>query len=437
MCRDRRGSRHARPRGLRSWASLAALLVLVSPRVTVAEPDEAPEPLDPSRLEFAVLPALNYDSDLGLGVGAAVVLAQFDPLYAPYRWRLEAVLLTRLQLVEGAIEAPFHDHYVALDVPQLAGGALRLNLLAAFQRITTAGWYGLGSEAPLASASDDRRFQQFERTSPSLRGVARLAIGGARGELQLFGGAEVSHSWMSLYPGSLLERDAARATRPASADDGVLSALVHGTDDHWLVLLLLGLIWDSRDHETVPSSGALHELSLRASPGVDERLGYAGLTLSVAGYWPLYDEHLVLAARLVGDVLFGAPPVYALASFGGLRSVDGPGGTASTRGVLLHRFHGKLKVLGNAELRARFITVELFEQRIELGAAVFADGGRVWADTEARVLDGRALDGGSWAAGLGGGLRYRWGETFLVRAELGYSPTDGTTGLYIDINQVF
>jgi hypothetical protein len=405
--------------------------------VTVAEPHEAPEPLDPSRLEFAVLPALNYDSDLGLGVGAAVVLAQFDPLSAPYRWRLEAVLLTRLQLVAGAIEAPFHDHYVALDVPQLAGGPLRLNLLAAFQRITTAGWYGLGSEAPLASASDDRRFQQFERTSPSLRGVARLAIGGARGELKLFGGAEVSHSWMSLYPGSLLERDAARATRPVSADDGVLSALVHGTRDHWLVLLLLGLIWDSRDHETVPSSGALHELSLRASPGVDERLGYAGLTLSVAGYWPLYDEHLVLAARLVGDALFGTPPVYALASFGGLRSVDGPGGTASTRGVLLHRFHGKLKVLGNAELRARFLDFVLFEQRIELGAAVFADGGRVWADTEARVLDARPLDGGSWAAGLGGGLRYRWGETFLVRAELGYSPTDGTTGVYIDINQAF
>ena len=264
-----------------------------------------------------------------------------------------------------------------------------------------------------------------------------MAPGGARGELKLFGGAEVSHSWMSLYPGSLLERDAARATRPASADDGVLSALVHGTDDHWLVLLLLGLIWDSRDHETVPSSGALHELSLRASPGVDERLGYAGLTLSVAGYWPLYDEHLVLAARLVGDALFGTPPVYALASFGGLRSVDGPGGTASTRGVLLHRFHGKLKVLGNAELRARFLDFVLFEQRIELGAAVFADGGRVWADTEARVLDARPLDGGSWAAGLGGGLRYRWGETFLVRAELGYSPTDGTTGVYIDINQAF
>lgn len=424
-------------RGARGRACVFALTLVLSlcrPGSALAEP---PPPPDPHRLEFAVLPALNYDSDLGLGVGAAVVLAQFDPRSAPYRWRLEAVLLTRLQLVEGGLEAPFHDHYVALDVPQLAGGALRLNLLAAFQRITTAGWYGLGSEAPLASASDDRRFQQFERTSPSLRGVARLAIGGARGELQLFGGAEVSHSWMSLYPGSLLARDAARAERPASADDGVLSALVHGTRDHWLVLLLLGLIWDSRDHETVPSSGALHELSLRASPGVDERLGYAGLTLSVAGYWPLYDEHLVLAARLVGDALFGAPPVYALASFGGLRSVDGPGGTASTRGVLLHRFHGKLKLLGNAELRSRFLDFELFEQRIELGAAVFADGGRVWADTEARVLDGRALDGGSWAAGLGGGLRYRWGETFLVRAELGYSPTDGTTGVYIDINQAF
>lgn len=416
------------------------------------EPPSAGEALDPHRLEIAGLPAINYDSDLGLGLGAVLVLAKFDPGVTPYRWRLEALALVALKTEPSGLTIPFHNHSALLDVPGLLDGVLRLNLQASFRRLSTSGWYGFGSESIPRSVSAAElsldpalsRYHQYERTSPSLRAIARarvhdepVPIGLSR--LEVFGGAEISRSWIALYPKSLLEADRDRARSASTAGDRVLAELLHGTEDHWQLLLLAGLLWDTRDHETVPSRGGLHELSVRASPAVDAGLAYVGFTLSTTWFWTLLDPYLVLATRMIGDVIAGEPPLYALSSFGTLFPTSGPGGSYSTRGVLLDRFHGQIKLLGNLELRARLLFFELFEQRLELGGAIFSDVGRVWADFSGRELDGRPLDGPFFhlQAAFGGGLRFRWGETFLLRAEVGHAPTDRTTSVYVDINQAF
>jgi len=39
--------------------------------------------------------------------------------------------------------------------------------------------------------------------------------------------------------------------------------------------------------------------------------------------------------------------------------------------------------------------------------------------------------------GTGAGLRVRWGETFLIRFDGAYSPTEHTPGFYVDIGHVF
>ncbi|MDP6944829.1 MAG: hypothetical protein QF464_11820 [Myxococcota bacterium] len=39
--------------------------------------------------------------------------------------------------------------------------------------------------------------------------------------------------------------------------------------------------------------------------------------------------------------------------------------------------------------------------------------------------------------GVGGGVRIQWGETFVLRADLGWSPNDSNTGVYVDVGHAF
>ncbi|HEY0133386.1 MAG TPA: hypothetical protein VGB85_04880 [Nannocystis sp.] len=52
-------------------------------------------------------------------------------------------------------------------------------------------------------------------------------------------------------------------------------------------------------------------------------------------------------------------------------------------------------------------------------------------------LGREGIDGGTFKVGTRGGLRVRWGETFLVRFDGAYSPTEGTPRFYVDIGHVF
>ena len=181
------------------------------------------------------------------------------------------------------------------------------------------------------------------------------------------------------------------------------------------------------------------ELSSRWSPGVQDELRYAGFFLGARYFLSLLEDRLVFATRLVADLLVGQVPLYGLSSFGALNPTDGPGGTRSLRGVLLQRYVGKIKLLGNFELRGRLFTDSLLGQRFRFGLSAFFDAGRVWADYQGRRLDGRRLDGPfpELHTGVGGGLHMVWGETFVIRGQFGYSPSDATTGVYIDIGHAF
>ena len=64
------------------------------------------------------------------------------------------------------------------------------------------------------------------------------------------------------------------------------------------------------------------------------------------------------------------------------------------------------------------------------------DVGRVWTELPPgnRRFDG---DGPGLKLGVGAGPRLQWGETFLIRIDLAWSPDADPIGVYFDVSHVF
>jgi hypothetical protein len=364
------------------------------------------------------------NTDIGFLFGAYGALARFEPGYWPYRWKMEAVISLTVKEGPDGAELPVHNHGVAIDVPGLLGGRVRILSDLAFARDIDARYFGVGNaSSSLRGPRDGRRRYQYVRSEPTARLMSRIKLW--RG-FDLLAGVRGRYELIEPYSGSKLAEDAgAGGSKP----------VVHGASNHAIVLGYVGLLLDTRDHETTPSRGMLHELSFRASGG--EGVAYGGATFNARFFVPLLGPRLVLGARLMADVMFGAPPFYELSRAGGFVILDSPGGKYGIRGVPSGRYHGPFKMIAGAELRAMLVSFGLFGQRFRLGAAAFGEAGRSWSTPE---LDGPAL---GLKFGVGGGPRIHWGETVVVRADFAYSPDaevspgDTPLGIYVEIGQSF
>lgn len=412
-------------------------------------------PPKPDRIEVGALPALSYDTDLGLGFGLIASVARFSPGYRPYRWRLELLLSANAKRAPGrGIEVPFHDDYLNLDFPGLASDRLRITARVGFRKFADTGYYGFGNgsiaEEPwtgldpdddLAAYQAARRYHKFDHIYPLVLFNARIQLWDRstteqRRRIEALVGLNWTYNVVRPYPGSLLEQDIA-LKQMGTADGETLANLLRGTDPHALLVLSAGALFDTRDHEYTPTRGTFTELTARASPGVQQDLRYVAFTLNSAWYQALYGEWLSFALRGVADVIAGDAPFYELTRFGALMPRDGPGGGWSLRGVPRQRYAGKIKLIQNLELRSIFWKFRIRKSLFAVGAVAFLDAARIWADFSRTELAGASLDGGTFKLGTGGGLRVRWGETFLVRFDGAYSPTDRTSGFYVDVGHVF
>jgi outer membrane protein assembly factor BamA len=419
-------------RGLSAFVVLASLASGTAAAVGAPKKEQTTkdERLDPHRLEWGVMPAVAGNSDIGFGFGAVGTMTRFSPDRAPHGWKLTALIfMTVKEAADGGTELPYHDDWIKLDLPGLADGRLRLGLKLSFGRFTTTGYYGMGNAAPYFEErlETQPRYYQYDHILTGLAGAARLEI---YSRLQLMAGAKAVYDWVNIYQDSLLEQD-------LRVGDAETRELLRGAEDHFTAQMELGFVWDSRDHEFVPTRGMFHEISWRFAPGTTagSNTAYGGLNLTGRFYQAIWGERLVFAARLLLDMLVGLPPFFELANHGGLDPAGSVGGGWGVRGVPLQRYHGKVKLLTNVELRAKLLPFSVLGQRFNLGVVAFTDAGRVWADWSSPPhLDGSGV---GIKVGLGGGLRLQWGEAFLIRADVAWSPDARPVGFYVDVFHVF
>lgn len=375
--------------------------------------------------EYGVLPFIGGDTDIGLGVGLLGNVASLDPRYEPFKWRAElgAFLSSKLGADGTEKRLTFQDYYVAFVAPEILAGRLRLEIRPSFTREGTLKYYGVGnaSRAP-AEHVPSRDF--YERTHPTLLSRARVKMAET---LFVEAGASYTYNSLRVDPQSRLAADLAAGLDP-------LGETNPEADAHGVALFEVALMYDSRDQEIDPEAGQFHAVRLRVSPAMGEHAPYSyqGLNGTARFYLPLAQRRVTIALRTVADLLLGEAPFYELSRFDETSAI---GGLRGVRGVPAQRYYGKAKLFANLEARVRAAEFSLWKKPYILGIAAFLDGGRLWSDlSPSAALDGRGV---GLKYGVGAGLRVQRGKTFVVRADLAWSPDARPISGYLAAGHMF
>ena len=427
--------RSARRRHLHAWQCLAVLAISTATvrSVFAGNPLNSSEKVAPpsaaappeGKNEFTAVPVAGGTSDIGVGAGFFAALTRNRAGYTPYAWNIEAAGFISFLVVDKALVLPYTDVYSKLTVDRLLGGPLQLDIRPSFTNELTLNYYGMGNASSATPpAGMTSKYFEYSRTHPEVLLDVRFKI------LDHFAGRvglRYIESFFDIPADSKLGVD----IRSASAE---VKSLIGPTRTEGAALVRYGLQFDDRDNEASPHTGFFDEIAFNLSPGGIPSLPfrYAEASINMRAYVPLFSKRVTLALRVVGDVLFGDVPFYELS-----RAVDtyAVGGSNGVRGVPAQRYRGKVKVIGNMELRVRLFDIRPFGKLFTVGAAGFLDGGRVWADTRPHPeLDGSTLN---LKYGIGGGLRLMSGTAFVLRADVAWSPDATPVGGYVIAGECF
>ncbi len=170
----------------------------------------------------------------------------------------------------------------------------------------------------------------------------------------------------------------------------------------------VGYVADSRNSKVLPSSGGLFELELRGFKGLN---GYSRdfvqATVGATTYQKLDPSGVfVISNRIGGGVTFGKVPFYNALFLG---SHD------NLMGFRKYRFAGEHMLFNNLQARIRLTRLSNYILPGELGLTGFFDAGKVWA---------RGFNTNTIHTGVGGGLYFFPLDLALIKIQVGHS-TEG------------
>jgi outer membrane protein assembly factor BamA len=394
-------------KGVTSAVLVAALLV----RSGVAHAQEAP---GPTGWEPNGLPALNYDSDEGFGYGALLELYNYgNGGHSPYRFTIQPTVF----LTTGGRR----DFTLFFDAPHLLPAGWRIDVDLGSEKQIATPYYGPGNATIYDESLEDEHGQYYYRFGRTRRGVAtnlQRAVAGL--PLRILLGVGLNKTTIEVQPEdaveTLLRQDYTERTVPSG----------------WTNHVRIGLVWDTRDQETGPTSGAWTEILVQGVPEfLGSETGYIRWTFADRRYFPL-GGRVTFANRFMIQDIDGVAPFYdqylVQSSF---KSQEGLGGAKTLRGIPKNRYVGKGMFLWNAELRWRVGDFEMLGRSLHVVLSGFVDSGRVWEDGlqwESLVTD--------LHTGVGGGVRVGVGENFVVALDLGHS-SEATAPFYIGLGYLF
>lgn len=221
-------------------------------------------------------------------------------------------------------------------------------------------------------------------------------------------------------------------------------------------LLKFGVVYDTRDNEHSTTKGMWSEAIILTAPGfIGNDFSYTKITLTHRQYFNLYKKKVTLAYRLnyqgliAGEVPFYMMPFY----FRSLDTKDGLGGSKTLRGIKRNRVVGDGAVLANIELRYKFLETVLFNQNFSITIGAFTDAAQVvqlhpfdtdgvtvsYGKTVEENIEDLEYSDESVHISYGFGLHIALNHNFVIAVDYGFAanPQDGGTGLYIGLDYLF
>lgn len=396
----------------------------------VADPEAPPTP-DP--FEWVVLPVVSYDADSGAGAALLALLYWNDPKYDPYRDHLliYTYVTTKLMQVHGL----GWEHLGLFGRPKV-----RLRIGTNITITTSDNYCGVGNSADCSKSraraylkdeegldADTREFKdalgnfyKIRNFIPTVGFDLRWPVTSRIPDLRAF----VAWRGTWFIPGEVGKRGPyAHSLFKGDHPDG---------ERGFLSGIEVGFLHEKRDQERQPTSGHVLSLSLRASTiALGSDWDYVGFNATAIGYIPLgKKKKVVIAARGVLDFMVGEGSVYSLSTVGGLFTQRGYGGSSLGRGIRQARYIGRIKGIGQTELRW---TMFGRPGRFQFGSHAFVDVGWVGYDWSDFRGDRRRL-----LPGFGGGLTATWRKNFLVRLDAATSALeDWAPSFYLNLTQPF
>ena len=206
-------------------------------------------------------------------------------------------------------------------------------------------------------------------------------------------------------------------------------------------LIKIGLVADTRDFDPYPTKGIWTEACFIGAPGfIGNEDPYTAFVITHRHYLPLVENRLVFAYRLnYQTTLSGSAPWYML-SFKPDTFIpwNGLGGNKTMRGILRNRVVGDGAVLGNFELRWKFVEFYIGEKlKPSLTLSAFTDAAKI--TKQYSVQPNMTGDTDGLHISYGGGLHIQVTPNFIIAVDYGLAADerDGKSGMYIGLDFLF
>ena len=356
---------------------------------TVSRTPIAPPSFSPLGKASAVKPAqdarygpivwFEIGSNLGVLLGGGLERIGYAGDYAPYRSRQWLRFGYATQPNEYAVQ--YHGDF------RFNKGSMRLYVDAERSGITLLRYYGLGNATvDTGSSSYYNSRQVVYAVYPSLvfhlNKLDTIAIG------PLFKSVVADTTVKNFI----------NTTRP------------YGWPSFDELGLKLAFAHDTRDSKVEPRRGVLIAGTGKYFPGLlDAPSAFGGLAGAASTYWtPDAAERFTVAARVGGEKIWGAFPVFESAFIGGETTVGG---------LPAQRYAGDASAYGNFEARWQLAPLP-FVLRWDFGVSGIFDVGRVFASGESSDRWHTGVGGGIWAMlpdrSIGGTLSLVYSEKSLA-----------------------